>query len=110
GGGNAGDHVGSARTGGSNGNADASAGARVTVGHVRGALLVANQNVAKGRESAKRVVGRENGAARITEDVSGAFPADTFPENFCTGLFHKVSSCEQVPSTEQNLDSSLRSE
>ena len=44
-GGDAGDHVGGAGTGCRDGHADAAARARIAVGHVRGALLVANQDV-----------------------------------------------------------------
>ena len=63
-GGDAGDHVGRARPGRGDRDADAAARARVAVGHVRRPLLVAHQDVAN-RVIEHGVVGRQNGAARI---------------------------------------------
>jgi hypothetical protein len=56
------------------------AGARVAVGHVGGALLVPHQDVPD-RVAEHRVVRRQDGAARIAEDVGHAFADERFPED-----------------------------
>ena len=71
--GDPGDHVGGARAGGGHGHSHSSAGARVAIGHVRGALFVADQNVVN-LGPGQRVIGRQDGAAGIAEyarDVQG---------------------------------------
>ena len=68
GGGDAGDHVGCAGAGGGHGDADSARGARVAVGHVRGALFVADEDVVE-LGFAQRVVDGKNRAARIAENV-----------------------------------------
>ena len=78
--GDAGDHVGRARTGGGHSHADFAGRARIAIGHVRRALLVAHQNVANGAVP-QRVVGRQDGAARIAEDGFHALAFQTFPQN-----------------------------
>ena len=82
--GNAGDQVGRAGTAGGNGHAHLARGARVAVGHVRRALLVAHQDVADGK-LAQRVVRRQNRAARIAEDGVDAFADQRGPEDLRAG-------------------------
>ena len=60
-------------------------GARVAVGHVRRALLVADEDVAD-RVLEQRVVGRHDRAARITEHDVDAFADEAFPEDLRAGL------------------------
>ena len=74
----AGDHVGRSRTRGGDGDADPAARARVAVGHVRRALLVADENVPD-RIPEHRVVCGKNRSARIAEDVGDAFADERFP-------------------------------
>ena len=64
--------------------ADLARGARVAVGHVRGALLVAHQDVVDGK-LAQRVVDGQNGAAGIAEDVGDAFADQRGPQDFSAG-------------------------
>ena len=59
--------------------ADLAARARVAVGHVRRALLVADEHVAD-RIAEHRVVGRQDRAARIAEHVGHPFANERFPE------------------------------
>src|SRR6266849_1154855 len=89
GGGNAGDHVGGAGTGGGHGNADSPAGARVAIGHVRSALLMAHQNVVQ-LGFAERVVYREDCSAGIAKDVANAELGQRFAKNFRTSELHDV--------------------
>ena len=63
----AGDEVGGAGAGGGHADADLARGAGVAVGHVRGALLVADEDVVD-RELAQGVVGGEDGSAGVAED------------------------------------------
>ena len=88
-GGNAGDHVRCAGAGSRHGHADAAGGARITVGHVRGALFVTHQNVVE-LGFAERVVHRKNRASRIAENVPHAESRERFAENFRTGQLHSV--------------------
>ena len=67
GGGDAGDEIGGAGAAGGDGHADLARGARVAVGHVRCALLVADQDVMDGK-LAQRVVDGQDGSAGIAED------------------------------------------
>ena len=83
--GDAGDHVGRAGARGRNRDADAAARARVAVGHVRRALLVADQHVPD-RKLEHRVVGRQDRAARVAEDVGHAFAHQAFPQDLCASL------------------------
>ena len=89
GGSNPGDHVGGAGAGSGHGHTDAARGARIAVGHVRGALLVAHQNVMQ-LGFAKRVVDRKNRSARIAEDVTHAEARQCFTKNFRSGHLHSV--------------------
>ena len=89
-GGDAGDHVGRARAGGRDGDADAPRRARVAVGHVRRALLVPHQRVAD-RVVEHRVVGGKDGAAGVAEDLGDPFAHQALPENLCTSQFHTVT-------------------
>ena len=89
GGGDAGDHVGCAGAAGGHGDADATSGARITVGHVRGALFVAHENVVE-LGFAEGVVDGKNRAAGISENMLHAQLGERFAENFCAGEFHSV--------------------
>ena len=84
GGGDAGDEVGGAGAGGGDADADLAGGAGVAVGHVRGALLVADEDVVDG-ELAQGVVGGEDGSARVAEDVVHAFAGEGGPDDFGSG-------------------------
>ncbi len=84
GGGDAGDEVGGAGAGGGDADADLAGGAGVAVGHVRGALLVADEDVVDG-ELAQRVVGGEDGSAGVAEDLGDAFACEGGPEDFGSG-------------------------
>ncbi len=86
----AGDHVGRAGARRRDGDADLAGGARVAVGHVRRALLVPRQDVAD-RIGQHRVVGRQDRAARIAEDVGDPFADETLPENLRTCFFHELA-------------------
>ena len=77
--------------GGGDRHADPAAGARVAVGHVRGALFVADQHVAN-RVIEQRVVGRQDGAAGVAEDGVDALFDQARPDDVSSALFHKVSS------------------
>ena len=89
-GGDARHHVGGAGARGGNRHADLAAGARVAVGHVRGALFVAHQHVAD-RVVEHRIVRRQDRAARIPEDGRDPFTDQAFPEDLCAGAFHGVA-------------------
>ncbi len=84
GGGNAGDEIGGAGAGGGDTDADFTGGTGVAVGHVRGALLVADENVMDG-ELAQGVVGGEDGSARVAEDFVHAFAGESGPNDFSSG-------------------------
>ena len=84
GGGDAGDQVGGAGAAGGHADADAARGARVAVGHVRGALLMAHEDVVDGK-LAQRVVDGQDGAAGIAEDVAHAFAFGRCPDDFRAG-------------------------
>ncbi len=71
--GEAGDEVGRAGAGGRHAHARAARGAGVAVGHVGGALLVADQDVVDGGEVAQGVVDGEDRAAGVAEDRGRAF-------------------------------------
>ena len=60
-------------------------GAGVAVGHVGGALLVADEDVVDGGELSQRVVDGEDGAAGVAEDGGGAFAGEGGPEDFGSG-------------------------
>ena len=70
---------------GGHADADAAGGARVAVGHVRGALFVPHEHVVDGGELAQRVVDREDGSAGIAEDGGGAFAGERGPEDLGAG-------------------------
>ncbi len=81
--GDAGHHVGRAGPGGRDRDADLAGRARVAVGHVRGALLVADEDVPD-RIVEHRVVRRQDRPAGIAEDDVDAFAHQAFPENLRT--------------------------
>ncbi len=87
--GDAGNHVRCAWTGGSHGDADSTAGSRVAIGHMRGALFVAYEDVMQLRFT-KRVVDGKNGATGIAEDFAHAESRKRFAKNFRTGELHRV--------------------
>ena len=106
--GDAGDHVRRAGTGGCDGDAHFAGGARVAVGHVRGALLVTHQDVAN-RAVPQRVVGRQNRAARIAEDGLYALAFQALPKDprtghrllvagFVTGISRLAATHRRLPS------------
>ena len=78
----AGDEVGGSGTGGGHADAYSSGGAGIPIGHVGGALLVADQDVVDGGEFAEGVVDRQDGATGIAEDGAGAFAGQGGPEDF----------------------------
>ena len=87
--GDTGNHVGGARTGCGHGDADPTAGAGVTIGHMCGALFVPHQDVVQLRFT-ERVIDRKNGAAGIAEDLANPETRERFAKNFRTGELHRV--------------------
>src|SRR5262249_16281320 len=87
--GDASHHVGGAGAGSGHGHAHAARGTGVAVGHVRGALLVPDENMVQ-LGSAQRVVHGEDGAARIAKDVPHAQARERFAEYFRTCQLHSV--------------------
>jgi hypothetical protein len=87
--GNARDHVGGAGAGGGNRHSHLAAGSRVSIGHVRCTLFMPHQNVV---DVAARhgVVGGQDRAAGIAENVLHAFTLQTFPKNLRTCLHHTI--------------------
>ena len=63
---------------------DLATSARVSVGHVCGALLVPNEDVADGIIE-HRVVGGKDRTARISEHGLDAFSNECLPDNLCAG-------------------------
>ena len=96
--GDASDRVGRAGTRGDHHHARPSADARVALGHVRGALLVADQDVFNlGIEQS--VVGGQNRAARITEDYVDAFGDQAFDDDLRSAKFlHRRHCCTEQTS------------
>ena len=84
GGGDSGDEVGGAGTAGGDGHAHLARGARVAVGHVRGALLVAYKDVVDGK-FAQRIVNRKNCSARVPEYIGYTFAYQCRPHDFRAG-------------------------
>ncbi len=78
------DEVCRTRPGGGHADADLARGAGVAVGHVRGALLVADEDVVDG-ELAQGVVDGEDGSARVAEDAVYALASQGGPEDFGSG-------------------------
>jgi hypothetical protein len=68
-----GDHVQRARAAGGEADADFAGGAGVAVGHVAGALLVADQDVVELGVAGQGVVDGQVGAAGVAEDQVNAF-------------------------------------
>ena len=64
-----------------------------TVRHVRGPLLVPDEDVVDGILQ-HRVVRRQDGAARIAEDGIHALADEAFPDDLRAGAFHKTSEGE----------------
>ena len=98
----AGDHVGCAGTRGRHCHSHAAAGARVTVGHVRGALLVAHENVMQ-LGLTDGVVDRKNRAARIAENVPHPEMLERLAEYLRTSELHKVLPVETGAEPEEKL-------
>src|SRR6266851_2906579 len=84
GGGYAGDQVCRTRPGGGHADADFARGAGVAVGHVRGALLVADEDVVDG-ELAQGVVDGQDGSAGVAEDAVYTLADQGGPEDFGSG-------------------------
>src|SRR5260370_641811 len=78
-----------ARTRGGHGYTDSTAGARVAVSHVRGALFVAHENVVQ-LGFAEGIIDRKNRAAGIAEDFTHAKTRERFAKDFSTGELHRV--------------------
>ena len=97
----AGHHVRRAGPGGRDGDADLPGRARVAVGHVRRALLVAHEDVAD-RIVEHRVVRRQDRAARIAEDDVHALAHEAVPENLRAG---QCLSCSYVISMSSATES-----
>ena len=93
--GDAGDQVGRAGAGGGDRHADLAGGAGVAVGHVRRALLVPHQHVADGVVE-HRVVGGQDGPARIAEDAGHAFADERLPQNLRTSSSLDLPWCEEA--------------
>jgi hypothetical protein len=85
------DHVGRAGTGGRNRDPDLSRRTREPVGHVRRALLMANQHMADG-VLRHRVVRRQDGSARVAKHGVHALAGEAFPDDLCSGSFHRPLS------------------
>ena len=98
GGGDAGDHVGRPGTGGGYSHAHLAAGARVTVRHVRGALLMPCQSVVDLGKLPYGVVSGEDGSAGVAEHVGHALANQTLPNNFraCHFLRTHNDSCSET--------------
>ncbi len=98
-GGDAGDHIGGAGAAGGHGHADAASSACVAVGHVRCALLVANEDVME-LGFAERIINGKNRAARITENMFYAEMFQRLAEYFRASELHSVlpdcTGCEIV--------------
>ena len=86
--GNAGHHVRGARTGRGDRHTNAPGSARVAIGHVRRALLVADEYVMD-IAVLQRVIGGQNRAAGIAEYGGNALLFQTFPENLRACFDHK---------------------
>ena len=84
GGGDAGDQICCSGPAGGDGHAHLARGAGVAVGHVRGALFVADEDVVDG-ELAQRVVSGQDGPAGIAEDGGDALADEGGPDDFCSG-------------------------
>ena len=77
---NAGNHIGSARPGSCNRHSGQSAGARIAIRHVGGALLVPDQYVMD-LAVLQRVISWQNSPARIAKNVPHPFPLQTLPKD-----------------------------
>ena len=88
---NSGDHVCRAGTRGRDGDTDLSAGAGVTVGHMRRALLMAYQHMMD-LAVLERIVGWQNRAARVAEHGGDVFALQAFPKDLGSGLRHNFRS------------------
>ena len=84
GGGDAGDEVGGAGAAGGDGDAHLARCAGIAVGHVRGPLLVADEDMVNGK-LAQRVIDRQDGAAGIAEDGGDAFAHQRGPHDLRAG-------------------------
>ncbi len=84
GGGDAGDEVGGAGAGGSDGDADFAGGAGVSVSHMGGSLLVADQDVVD-RIFAQSVVDGQDGATGIAEHMANALAFEGGPDDLSAG-------------------------
>ena len=82
--GDAGDQVGGAGAGGGNGDADFAGGARISVGRMGGALLVADQDVAD-RVFAQSVVDGQDRSTGIAEYFANALAFEGGPDDLSAG-------------------------
>ncbi len=99
--GNAGDHVGRARAGSRDRDADFAAGAGIAVCHMRGALLVTHQDVMD-IAVFEGVICRQNCASRIAEDVLHALALQAFPQNLCSRFCHRPCPQSWISSAATN--------
>ena len=84
---NARNHVGRARARSRDSDSDFSARASVAIRHVGGALFMPHQHVMYGI-APHGIVGGQNRAPGIAEDVRRALAHHALPNNLCAGLFH----------------------
>ena len=100
--GDAGNHVGCARAARGHGYAHSAAGARITIGHVRSALFVPNQNMMQ-LGFAESIVDRKNRASGVSEYMPYTQLGERFAENFRAGELHRVlpnCACEGLGATD----------
>ncbi len=86
-----GHEIGRTRPRGRDAHPDSPGGARVTIGHVGRALLVAHEHVAHRRIVEHRVVGRHDRAARVAEHDVHAFLDERLPDRVCA--LHLTTPC-----------------
>ena len=90
-GGDAGDEVGRAGSGGGEADAGASGDAGVAVGGVRGGLFVAHEHVLDVGVVAELVVERQDNAAGVAEEDINALGSEAFHQDFSAGESHRFS-------------------
>ena len=104
----AGDHVGRAGAAGRDRDPDLAGGTRKAIGHVRGALFMAHQDVAD-RVVEHRVVRRQDCAAGVTEHAGDAFAHQALPQDLGSGLLHmstQVAAACRLQATDYRLTGS----
>jgi hypothetical protein len=85
--GQAGHRIGGAGAGGDQHAADLAGGARIAFGRVHGALLMTHQNVLQLLLLEHRIIDRQDGAARVAEDVFDALVEHRLDHHFGAGHF-----------------------